>query len=241
MQLKIRRSQRTGGVISSNAIFCIDARAQFTHEEQRNIARYKLGSQVIYNSQTSRRLLDKAGAQQDGSVKGSLKSLATMALVAMNLNISINSLARGQHIECKSLDELLAAETALMEACENLKSYLDTAASFDGREILIDFATGRPELVAIAVTPDPMLVLEPKQLAAPLAVVPDDRIVHADDDVLDLDRGYQEAPPEYRQADAGYVTIPAIIDEIKATFAAFPAPVLILGGLVVLFVLSRLW
>jgi hypothetical protein len=181
MQLKIRRSQRTGGVMSNNAIFSIDARAQFTEEEQRNIARYKLGGQVIYNSGASKRLLDKAGAHNDGSVKGGLKTIATVALAAMRLNISIDSLARGQHIECKDLAELLAAEGALMEACENLKRYLDAAATFDGRELLVDFSTGSRELVAVATTPQPMLVIEPKQFTAPVT----DWVENADEGLND--------------------------------------------------------
>ena len=57
----------------------------------------------------------------------------------MNLNITINELERGKHVECKDMDELIGAEDAVINACENLKGYLARAATFDGREILIDF------------------------------------------------------------------------------------------------------
>jgi hypothetical protein len=249
MQLKIARSQRMGGLTSSNAIFCLDARAQFTADEQSNITRYKLGGQVIYNSEASKRLLDKANMQQDGSFKGSLKSLATMALVAMRLNISINSLARGHHIQCKSLDELLGAEAALMEACESLKSYLDTAASFDGRELLFDFSTGSPQMVATAVTPQPMLVVAPKQLDAPT-----DWAVRADEDVHDTVRQAEPDDGEYSSYQAAYgdpqgyastyseqPDFKHIVDQIKIKFLAVPVPLRIIGGTILLFILILSW
>lgn len=158
MQLKLRRSQREAGMLSTNVIFCLDARVDFTREEQQSITRYKLANQVIYNSEASRRLLEKSVAQQDGSLKGNLKAVASAALAALKLNISIASLQRGQHIECKSLDELLGAEDAIMTACHNLRGYLDTAASFDGREVLVDFSDHEPKIVAQAVSPNPQLV-----------------------------------------------------------------------------------
>lgn len=188
MQLKIRRSQRDGGIISKTAIFCLDARMEFTEAERTHIARYKLAGQVIYNSDASQRLQDKADRQRDGSVGGSLKSLASIALAHMKLNISIASLERGQHIECKSLDELLGAEEAIMTACQNLKGYLDTAATFDGREVLFDFATGQAEAVARVITPAPMLIEAPRTMPtqAMQTAAPVDTTVDAD---------FDEVPP----------------------------------------------
>lgn len=159
MQLKIQRSQREGGVMSKTVIFCIDARVEFTPAEQASITRYKLQKQVIYNSEASKKHLDSAaGFQVGNSLGGNFRSLASVAMAAMNLNISIESLQRGQHVECKSLDELLGAEEAIMDACRNLRAYLDTAATFDGREVLIDFNTADPQIVATATAPAPMLV-----------------------------------------------------------------------------------
>jgi len=159
MQLKLQRSQREGGVISKSVIFCIDARVEFTPAEQASITRYKLQKQVIYNSEASKKHLDSAAGFQSGSsLGGNLRSLASVAMAAMNLNISIESLQRGQHVECKSLDELLGAEQAIMDACQNLRAYLDTAATFDGREVLVDFDNPEPQVVASASAPAPMLV-----------------------------------------------------------------------------------
>ena len=170
MQLKLVRSQRESGVISKSVIFCLDARVQLTAEEQASINKYKLGGQVIYNSEASKRHLDAhQGALASGTAGGIAKSFVSLAMAALNLNITINGLQNGQHIECKSLDELLAAEAALMEACTNLRAFLDTAATFDGREVLIDFNGKEPALVSAA--PPPMLVV-PGQAAA--ADVPSD-------------------------------------------------------------------
>ena len=157
MQLKLVRSHREGGVVSKSVIFCLDARVQLTSEEQANVNRYKLGGQVIYNSEASKRHLDAHQTSlATGTAGGIAKSFLSLAMAALNLNITINGLQRGQHIECKSLDELLGAEEALMEACRNLRTYLDTAATFDGREVLIDFGGKEPAVVSSS--PPPMLV-----------------------------------------------------------------------------------
>ncbi|HTU12432.1 MAG TPA: hypothetical protein VMG08_16190 [Allosphingosinicella sp.] len=171
MQLKLRRSQRDGGIFLNTAIFCLDARVEFTAEEDRRLNRYKLRNQVIYNSDASARLLARSEAQLDGTVRGSLKSFVLAARAALKLNISIATLERGQHVECKGLDELLGAESAIMEACENLKLYLDTAATFDGREALYEFEADGPKLMAHSMTPPPALVVEPSEALIPPAPV----------------------------------------------------------------------
>lgn len=172
MQLKIRRSQRDAGVISNSVVFCLDARAEYSPEERASIQRYKLQRQIVYNSEAAKKHLSKADSHQDGSVMGSLKSLGATALAAMRLNISIGSLEKGHHIECKSLDELLGAEDAIMEACQNLRAYLDAASTFDGREVVIDFSGGTPKAVAQAIAPDPQLV-SGAPLPPPLPSLPD--------------------------------------------------------------------
>jgi hypothetical protein len=151
MQLKLKRSQRDTGVMSKTVVFCLDARVEFTPEERARLVKYKLHKQVIYNSEAAQKHLMNAGmAAATGSIVGGLKSLGSVAFAAMNLNISIETLEKGQHVECKSMDELLQAENAILTACENLKAYLDTAATFDGREVLFDFAGDAPAVVAHA-------------------------------------------------------------------------------------------
>lgn len=169
MQLKIKRSQREAGVLSKNVVFCLDARVAFTADEQASLHRYKLWNQCIYNSEASKRLLERSAAQQDGSFAGGLKSLANAALAGLSLNITIASLASGQRVECRSMDELLGAEEAIMAACQNLRGYIDTAASFDGREVLFDFSTGEPQVLAHAVSPSPQLIAPANAPTSPAA------------------------------------------------------------------------
>ena len=123
MQLKIKRSQRDGGLVSKTAIFCIDARVDLTEAEQAAVKRYKLASQVIYNSEASKQSLDKAVALNDGSVAGGLKGLAHLALAAMKLNITVASIQKGHHVKCKSLEEVLGVEERSEEHTSELQSH----------------------------------------------------------------------------------------------------------------------
>jgi hypothetical protein len=132
MQLVIRRSQKTTGMISKSVSFVLDARVDLSNEEGSAVKKYALGSQVLYNSANAKQYLDKA----QGS--GFLGAVANVAMAKMSLNISIDSLTKGQHIECKDLDELLGAEEAIRNACQSIRTYIDVAQTFDGREIVVD-------------------------------------------------------------------------------------------------------
>lgn len=147
MQLKIRRSQKTKGMMSKNVMFCLDARAELTPEEAENVRKYKLGSMVIYNSAKSEKYLNAAAGASD-TAGGTLKHMAALAMHRLSLNISIDSLCEGHHIECKDLDELLGAEEAVMQGCNLLKTYLETAQTFDGREEVIDFDEPEQQVAA---------------------------------------------------------------------------------------------
>lgn len=137
MQLKIKRSQKDGMI--GGVTFMLDARLAFTPKEQDDVKRYKLGGLVIYNSESSKKSIAAGDSHIDGSTLGYIKSIGSFALAALKLNITVNGLEKGQHIECKTLDEVMGAEQALVEACQNAKAYLTIAATFDGREAVIDF------------------------------------------------------------------------------------------------------
>ncbi len=121
MQLKVQRSQRTGGAFGGKIIFVLDIRAEYTEPERNNIN------------------LDRAGQHLDAGGSGLLKGMASLALDRMNLNITIASLQKGVHIECKDLGELLEAEESVCTACQNLSKFLAAAATFDGRTDIIEF------------------------------------------------------------------------------------------------------
>ena len=148
MQLRLRRTQREAGRISKNILFCLDAIVAVTAEERANILKYQLGKLFLYNSLASQRHLEGvAHGLGSGTARGLLKAGVGLARSKLSLNITVNSLLNGHHIECKELDELLATEEAVMEVCQGLKTYLEIAFTFDGREQLIEFT----EQQAIAV------------------------------------------------------------------------------------------
>ena len=132
MQLVLRRSQKTTGMLSKSVAFVLDARVDLSEEEAAAVKKYALGSQILYNSANSKQYLERA----QGS--GFLGMAANLAMAKLSLNISIDSLTRGQHIECKDLDELLGAEEAIRNACQSIRGYIDIAQTFDGREIVVD-------------------------------------------------------------------------------------------------------
>jgi hypothetical protein len=147
MNLKLRRTQRSAGMMNKKIYFALDARADLTAEERSLVEKYGLGNTVVYDSEARKA---HAGAVQDHfadareasggrSLWKTARGLASAAMAAMTLRITVGSLISGQHVECKDLDELLGAEAAIMEGCRNLKAYLETALTFDGREEVLEF------------------------------------------------------------------------------------------------------
>lgn len=135
-------------MLSSKVLFALDARVDLSPEARSLVQKYKLGPLVVYDS-TARikhtemagsHFLDSASAPGVGrQMSGLARGLVSAAMAAMTLRITVDSLASGHHIECKDLNELMGAEQAIVEACENIKGYLDTAETFDGRELVIGF------------------------------------------------------------------------------------------------------
>jgi hypothetical protein len=140
MKLKLKRSQKEAGLVSKSILFCLDARVELTPEEADAVKKYKLGQQIIYNSEASKQNLSKAGEELTHvGIGSSLKAMALTTMAKMSLNISIDSLTQGHHIECKDMNELLGAEAAIRSACETLRGYLEKANTFDGQEEIIEF------------------------------------------------------------------------------------------------------
>ena len=141
MQLKIKRTQKSSGLMSKTVVFCLDARLHLTDEEAENMKKYKLGDMVIYNSENSKKhLAAGSDAINSRSLGGAVKAYAHLAMTKLSLNLSFNKLVDGTHIECKDMNELLGAEEAIGQACETAKVFLDTAETFDGREVVVDVA-----------------------------------------------------------------------------------------------------
>jgi hypothetical protein len=148
MLLKLRRTQRQGGLTGGKIFFALDARVDVSPEERTLIDKYRLGDLSIYDSEarkmaTQGALAGFAVAQQapgaGSALMGLAKGATKLAIAAFTLRVTVNSLCSGQRIECKDLDELLGAEAAIREACVNLKNYIAAALMFDGREEVIEF------------------------------------------------------------------------------------------------------
>lgn len=175
MQLKLRRSQKTGGILGDTAIFILDVRAELTPEETANVQRYKLWNQIIFNSKASENLIAQGQAKSDGSTMGHLKNIGFLALAATKLNISIKSLVNGHHIELKDLQELIGTEEALKDACEDVQKFLAVAETFDGREVAIDFEVAYVgEFAHANAVPSPALAMTgaPPSLPGPVPAMP---------------------------------------------------------------------
>lgn len=147
MMLKIKRSQRTGGVFANKALFALDIRADYSQEERDAINRYKLGGEIVYSSEAAKRHAANAGTHLDsGTGAGLAKGIMSMALASMNLSITIASLQQGHHIECKDMNEVLGAESTLRDACKNVTAWLDAAKTFDGREMVVEYVSGEEKV-----------------------------------------------------------------------------------------------
>lgn len=147
MQLKLKRSQRTGGMLGGKVIFALDARTDLTPDEKGLVSKYGLGKLVVYDSEARKKHSETAYGHFDEGASSTVgrslwknaRGIASAAMMALSLRVSVDSLTSGQHIECKDLDELLGAEAAILNACKNLKAYLETAQTFDGREEVLEF------------------------------------------------------------------------------------------------------
>lgn len=226
MQLKLQRSQRVGGLTASTIFFCLDVRADYTPEERTNINRYKLGGQVIYNSRAARKHLENAGAHLEGTQDGSAGSRAlalmrgatAMALAKMQLNISIASLGRGHHIECKDLEELLESEDTIREACKNVTRYLEVASTFDGSEVVIEYVNGE-ERVHVAPSAPPLLEFAGETVASdgPTAVPTEEFAYESDLSSTpgpvfeDAGRAVRRAWERFRALDSGKQVLAAMV------------------------------
>jgi hypothetical protein len=147
MQLKLKRSQRAGGMLGGTVIFVLDARADLNEDERGHVKKYNLGKSIVYDSEARKKHGEAVGSHVEASrgvstTKGLYRiarASVSAAMAVLSLRITIDSLVNGQHVECKSLDELIGAQNAILEACESLKSYLDLAQTFDGREEIFEY------------------------------------------------------------------------------------------------------
>lgn len=132
MQLKIRRSQRGGGL--GAAMLTLHVMVDLTEEERALFDRHKWWSMVVYSSSQADRNAERMHAQDWKAFFAVLVDKFTKRFFTMR------NLVSGEQIECRDLSEMLAAEQQIREACTNLKTYVELAKRFDGSEEIIDIA-----------------------------------------------------------------------------------------------------
>jgi hypothetical protein len=156
IQIKLKRSQRTN--MFGTLFFVLDVRMAVNSEDLSLIRKYQLQKTIVYDSKSRQRYEEAArvhlesareqpalAAAPEAHFMGVAKTFyrltrATVSATsaALALRITIMSLLKGIHIECKSMNELLEGESAIVTAARNLKIYLETAATFDGREEILE-------------------------------------------------------------------------------------------------------
>ncbi len=131
MKLILQRSQKSGMMGVGKVTFGLDARAQLTGEEAGYVKTYKMGKEVLYHKAKI-----SEGAILSDRFGGFAGLAATLAAKALDLTITVDSLVKGQHVECKDIIEMRAAEEQLKEACGVFKEVLESAALFEGAAVI---------------------------------------------------------------------------------------------------------
>ena len=123
MQLLLKRNQRSG--LMGGVIFILDARAEFTPEERRNIRRYRLGNTLLYQRY-----------QMTDPGSGWLGVVSRLLFKMRNIEVTVARLVNGTHLEFKDIHEMLAVEEHLKEVSRNFKDVLDAASGFGGENLI---------------------------------------------------------------------------------------------------------
>jgi hypothetical protein len=119
MKLLLRRNQKKA-LMGGSIKFILEARAELTDIESENVKKYKVGNTMIYTN-----LQDRGSGL-----------LGVMSRAMRGIEVTVNDLVHGKHVECKDIVEMVAIEDQLKEASQTFKRILDTAARFGGEEIV---------------------------------------------------------------------------------------------------------
>ena len=133
MKLKLRRSQKSGmtGNITFKLFFIVD----LNDEEAAALRTYKFGRLIVY--ETPKGAAASEGLRSAGGLGGIGRGLAaTIAAKATNQILSVNDMVDGKEIICKDINEMIAAEEQIRDACLSLSRVLYMCMHFDGEEII---------------------------------------------------------------------------------------------------------
>ena len=124
MKLILRRDQKKG-MLGGKISFSLNTRAELTPDEADHVKRYKMGDTLLY---TKYEMADRG--------KGLLGAASRLRFKMINVQVTVNDLVKGKHIECKDIVEMLAVEEQVREASKTFKQVLDAAARFGGEEVV---------------------------------------------------------------------------------------------------------
>ena len=136
MKLKLRRDQKSGmtGKVSFKLFFIVDLDAG----EAAALKKYKFGKQIVY--ETPKGAAANEGlmmAVAAGGLGGMGRGLAaTIAAKAFDHILTVNDMVDGKEIVCKDIDEMIAAEEQIRDACTSLSRILYICQHFEGEEII---------------------------------------------------------------------------------------------------------
>lgn len=112
MKLVLVRNQSKG--LTGNVSFEVRGQVQFTSEESDLVRHYKLENQVL--SVKPLRVFGKDTGQV--------------------VEVKVKTLTNGDTFKAKDLGEVVGYTENLIEACQNMKTYLEIAKTFGGQEVV---------------------------------------------------------------------------------------------------------
>ena len=120
--------QQDTGLLSKTVQFVLEAKVQLTEQEAANVKRYKMGKEVLYSK-------DRLGYRDwdNETAKGMARNLAAIAVA---ITITVDDLVKGKTVVCKDILEMSAIVAQIKQATEGFKVMLDTAAQFEGEQVL---------------------------------------------------------------------------------------------------------
>ncbi len=133
MKLKLRRNQQSGitGKVSFKLFFIVDLDA----DEAAALQKYKFGKHVVY--ETPKGAAASEALKMASSLGGIGRGLAShIAAKAFDHILTVNDMLNGKEIVCKDIDEMIAAEEQIKDACQTLSRILYMCQHFEGEEII---------------------------------------------------------------------------------------------------------
>jgi len=129
MQLLLRRTQKSG--LTGKITFSLYSKVRLDEAEAGHVKKYRMGKEVLYEK------IKMSGGNGGMGFLGDMASIArSLAAKALNITVTINDLLDGKTVDCKDIIEMRAAEDQIKEACGMFKEILESAAHFEGEEVI---------------------------------------------------------------------------------------------------------